>query len=147
MVHVEIVRKEAPYEFQASDANGFTIQMDAARSFGGAGHGFSPMQSLLAALGGCSGIDVVSILSKQRQTISHFSISIDGTREPGVEPSLWQTVHVRFLLEGQIEPEKAKRACALSMDKYCSVAATLRKAGCDITWEVAVNESETGKMR
>jgi putative redox protein len=92
-------------------------------------------------LGGCSGIDIVSILKKQRQVVTGFNMKIEGEREPGVEPSLWQNVNIVFELQGDIDLEKARKACALSMDKYCSVAETLRKAGCNITWDVKLLSS------
>jgi putative redox protein len=102
------------------------------------------MQLLLIGLGGCSGIDIISILRKQRQDVQGFSAHIEGERQAGVEPSLWQNVTLVFNLTGTIDPEKAKRACELSMNKYCSVAETLRQAGCQLTWEVRVN-AETSK--
>jgi Predicted redox protein, regulator of disulfide bond formation len=64
---------------------------------------------------------------------------IEGEREPNVEPSVWKNVTVVFRLRGDIDPDKAQRACDLSMSKYCSVAETLRRAGCDIKWKVEVN--------
>ncbi len=140
MVQVELERKDDGFAFEAIDSSGLTIKMDAGKNFGGNNFGISPMQSLLMALGGCSGIDVVSILQKQRQTISSFKIVVNGNREEGVEPSLWTSVDVQFLLIGAIDFEKAKRACSLSIDKYCSVAETLRRSGCTISWDVKVNE-------
>jgi putative redox protein len=79
------------------------------------------------------------ILKKQRQTIEDFSIKITGEREAGKEPSLWANAKIIFMLKGDIDKEKASRACQLSMDKYCSVAATLMKSGTDLIWEVQVN--------
>ncbi len=140
MVRIELERKDEGFGIEAIDSSGLKIQLDAGKNFGGNNFGISPMQSLLMALGGCSGIDVVSILQKQRQTISSFRIVIDGFREEGVEPSLWKIVNVQFLLKGSIDFEKAKRACSLSIDKYCSVAETLRRSGCTISWDVKVNE-------
>ena len=101
-----------------------------------------PMQVLLMGLGGCSGIDIVSILKKQRQTIDDFNMKIEGDREAGAIPSLWTNVKIVFELKGKIDPEKAKRACELSIEKYCSVAETLRKAGTSIKWEVRVVNTE-----
>jgi len=115
--------------------------MDSNPESGGNNFGVRPMQTLLMALGGCSGIDIVSILNKQRQTVDDFHMTIEGDREKGEEPSLWENVHIRFDLEGAIYPEKAIKACELSMAKYCSVAATLRESGCTITWEVYVNNT------
>jgi len=100
--------------------------------------GVSPMQSLLMAMGACSAIDIVMILQKQKQEITDFRISIDGEREEGKEPSLWKKIHAHFKLKGTIEVSKAQRAVELSMDKYCSVAATLKAAGAQITYEVTV---------
>jgi putative redox protein len=97
------------------------------------------MQTVLAALCGCSGVDVVSILKKQRQSYTSLKIFIDGEREEGKEPSLWKDVRVRFELTGDIEPSKVYRAAELSITKYCSVAETLRRAGANITFTVFVN--------
>jgi putative redox protein len=129
MIHVEVSLVSGEYGFEAADAYGHTVRLDT-----------SPMQMLLMGLGGCSGIDVVSILKKQRQTVEGFRMIIDGEREKGVEPSLWTDIKVIFELKGRIDPEKARRACELSMEKYCSVAATLRKAGCRLEWESRVVE-------
>ncbi len=96
------------------------------------------MQLLLMGLGGCSGIDIVSILKKQWQEVKNLRISVEADRELGAEPSLWTDITVIFELEGKIDRDKAEKACALSMDKYCSVAETLRRAGSVIKWRVNV---------
>ena len=93
---------------------------------------------LLMGLGGCSGIDIVSILKKQKQSVEEFRILIDGERQAGKDPTLWKYIKIIFELKGNIEPEKAKRACGLSIEKYCSVAATLMGAGCKIHWETKI---------
>jgi len=106
---------------------------------GGKGNGMRPMQTLLAALCACSGVDVVKILHKQRQEITSLQITADGEREPGKEPSLWKNIHVQFDVKGLIDPEKANRAVQLSIEKYCSVAETLRRAGAQINWTLTTN--------
>jgi len=63
---------------------------------------------------------------------------VEGEREQGKEPALWKYAKVLFQLSGTIDEEKARKACALSIEKYCSVAATLRAAGCTIEWDVEV---------
>ncbi|HZK65635.1 MAG TPA: OsmC family protein [Puia sp.] len=138
MAHVEVIRVSNDFGFEGTDASGNLVRMDSSPESGGHDFGVRPMQMLLMGLGGCSGIDIVSILKKQKQPVEGFRISIDGEREAGKEPSLWTQIHIVFELKGTIEPEKAKRACALSLDKYCSVAATLMGAGCAITWEARV---------
>ncbi|AKQ47732.1 osmotically inducible protein OsmC [Rufibacter radiotolerans] len=137
-MRIEMNRVAGDYGFDAKDANGHVIGTDTSREGGGQDYGVRPMQMLLMALGGCSGIDVVMILKKQRQTVTAFKMDISGEREAGKEPSLWKTIHVIFDLQGDIDQTKAERACELSMKKYCSVAETLRRAGAEITWEVKV---------
>ena len=139
MFRVEIERIHGDYGFEARDSMGHTVHMDTSPETGGDNFGVRPMQSLLLALGGCSGIDIISILKKQRLKVDSFKAIIEGEREQGVEPSLWKNVNVQFLLEGNMDGDKAKRACQLSIEKYCSVAETLRRAGAKISWTVAVN--------
>jgi putative redox protein len=130
------------YGFTVTDANNHSTFIDIPVEQGGNGAGLRPMQTVLAALCGCSGVDIVSILKKQRQTYTSLKIFVDGEREKGKEPSLWQTVHIRFEFTGEVEPGKAFRAAELSVNKYCSVAETLRRAGATITFDVVVNGKE-----
>jgi putative redox protein len=97
------------------------------------------MQSLLAALCGCSGVDIVRILRKQRQQMSSLEMQVDGTRGTGGDLALWEHIALRVLIGGVVDPARARRAVALSIDTYCSVAETLRRAGATITWHVEVN--------
>src|SRR5579872_4547374 len=139
MTQIELTRVNGDFGFEARDAAGHIARMDSSPETGGQDFGIRPMQMLLMGLGGCSGIDIVSILKKQRQTVEGFRMLIEGERESGKEPSLWADIHIIFELKGDIDPDKAYKACALSIDKYCSVAATLKGAGGKITWEVKVN--------
>ena len=138
MVQVELERVNGDFGFEARDANGHVVRLDTSPETGGTNFGVRPMQMLLMGLGGCSGIDIVSILKKQRQVIDGFQMKIEGEREAGADPSLWQSVTIVFELKGNIDLAKATRACELSMEKYCSVAETLRKAGCQINWDVRI---------
>ena len=133
---------DGDFGIDITDSDGHTMRMDIPVAQGGNGSGFRPMQSLLAALCGCSAVDVVSILKKQKQGLEGLEIEVDGDREEGKEPSLWKHVDVRFLLTGNIEPAKGYRAVGLSMEKYCSVAETLRMAGAQIVFHVFVNGQE-----
>jgi len=142
MIHIDVIRKHGDYGFEASDSHGHKVKLDTSPETGGQNYGVRPMQMLLMGLGGCSGIDVISILKKQRQSVKEFRMQIDGEREKGKDPSLWEHIKIVFELKGKIDEQKARRACELSIDKYCSVAATLRKAGCKIKWEVKVHHTE-----
>jgi putative redox protein len=138
MAKIILKRTDNDYQFQTLDETGQVMTMDIPADQGGHGNGVRPMQALLSALGGCSGVDVVMILNKQKETIDHYEMEIIGERAVGKEPALWETIHVVFKLKGSMTKEKAEKACALSIDKYCSVAATLRAAGAVITWEVVI---------
>lgn len=136
MININVERVDNEIGFLAIDSFGNKLKMDAAAEFGGNNNGIRPMQTLLMALAGCSGIDIVNILKKQKQSIAIFKIQVQGEREPNKEPSLWKNVHINFQFSAEVDIEKAKKACTLSIEKYCSVAATLRAAGCLITFNV-----------
>jgi len=112
--------------FVATDSMGHSIVMDASKQVGGEGSGFSPLQLLLAALGGCTGIDIVEIMRKQRQQVDELEIVVSGERvkEP---PRVYNNISVEYRIKGKDVKEKAvKRAIQLSEDKYCSVGAMLK---------------------
>ncbi len=137
LMHAE--RTHGDYGMTITDQKGNTMMIDIPHEQGGTGKGLRPMQTILAALCGCSSADVVSILKKQRQELQSLKILVDGEREQGKEPSLWQSLNVIFEMEGDIDPAKAYRAADLSINKYCSVAETLRRAGAAISFMVIVN--------
>lgn len=136
MPRIVVQLKQPDFGFSAVDEAGVVITMDNSRAGGGQGYGISPMQNLLASLGGCSGIDIVSILRKQRQAFTELWMVIDGEREKDKEPALWERVQVNVHIRGTVDRSKAEHAVHLSMEKYCSVAETLRRAGCQISWQV-----------
>jgi putative redox protein len=127
MIKVEISRIDQDFHMEAVNEAGKKIHMDAGPADGGHELGFRPMQLLLAAFGGCSAIDLIAILRKQREPLHDLKITVTGEREQGVVPALYTEVHAHFRLFGNINPEKAERAVQLSVDKYCSVANTLEK--------------------
>src|ERR1700760_4512588 len=116
MIRIELNRVNGDFGFEAKDAAGHTAHMDSSPETGGKDFAIRPMQMILMGLGGCSGIDIVSILNKQRQNVEGFHMSIEGEREKSKEPSLWKDIHVLFALKGDIDPAKAKKACELSME-------------------------------
>jgi putative redox protein len=138
MARIHLKQIDQDYQFVTTDETGQQITMDIPVDQGGHGNGVRPMQALLSALGGCSAVDIVMILKKQKETIDQFEMIIDGERQVGKEPALWETIHIVFKLKGTMSQERAEKACSLSMDKYCSVAATLRAAGAVITWAVEI---------
>lgn len=136
---IEIQRKGGLYHMQARNETGNIVEMDGSPAIGGTNQGFRPMQMLLAALGGCSTIDIISILTKQKQQVEDIRITVDGKREPNAEPSLFQDIHVHFTVKGDLSEQKVKRAVDLSMEKYCSVAKTLEKSA-RITYDFSIEK-------
>ena len=91
------------------------------------GSGFSPKALLLTGLAGCSGIDVVEILEKMRVPFASLEISAeaDQTEE---HPRVFKTIHLTYKLKAAEEHrEKIRKAIDLSLEKYCGVAAMLKK--------------------
>lgn len=127
VTRVEVNSVDGDYHMVAANEEGNTVDIDAAPSIGGTGKGMRPMQMLLSALGGCSSIDVISILKKQKQEVKNIKTIIEGTRDPASVPSVFTEMHVRFVLTGTVDQDKADKAVALSMEKYCSVAAMMDK--------------------
>jgi putative redox protein len=134
---IQIERLNNAVHLRATNEDGASVEMDGSPAVGGENKGFRPMQMLLAALGGCSTIDIVSILKKQRQSVDDIAITVEGEREPGVEPSLFRNIHVHFTLKGNLDEDKVRKAVDLSMEKYCSVAKTLEQTA-TITYSFSV---------
>ena len=140
-ITVTLKRIKGDYGFDSVNENGNIIKMDATPDMGGQEYGARPSHILLNALAGCSSIDVISILKKQRQEISDYNVTVTGEREVGVEPALWKNIDIVFEITGDVDEDKAKRAVEISMNKYCSVAITLVKAGATINTQVIVHKS------
>jgi putative redox protein len=110
-------------EFQATLPSGHAVHFDADRKHNTAP---GPMEMLLAALGACTSVDVVSILEKKRQKLSTLEIEISGERAQD-PPSVWTKIEMFYRLSGQLDEKAVRDAIELSQNKYCSVAAMLRK--------------------
>ncbi|MDQ7820347.1 MAG: OsmC family protein [Armatimonadota bacterium] len=131
------VEWRAPMVFVGGPAGAAPVLMDASPEAGGTGVAPSPMETVLAALAGCSGIDVVSILQKMRAPLAGLRIDVAGERAPE-PPRVFTAIRMRYTAWGPgLDPEAVRRAVALSLDRYCSVAAMLR-ATAAITHEVVV---------
>lgn len=127
MIKIELKRLNDAFHFEAANENGNSVHIDASPDIGGTNQGMRPMQMLLAAMGGCSAIDVVNILKKQKQDLRDIKVTVTGEREQGAIPSLFTEVHAHYKLFGNLDKDKADKAVSLAVDKYCSVAKTLEK--------------------
>ena len=124
-------------QFVGESGTGHAIVMDADEKFGGSNTGARPMELLLTGFGGCTGMDVISILRKKRQEITNFEVKVDGQREEG-HPGRYTAIHLIYTVTGKnVSKEAVERAISLSLDKYCSVGATLVKSA-DITHEYKI---------
>jgi putative redox protein len=122
---INIKQVNENFKLEATNENGNVISMDASPEIGGENSGFRPMQLLLSAVGGCSAIDVISILKKQKQNITGLEIEVEGEREKIEEYTLYRKITLHFKINGNVDFEKAEKAIKLSLDKYCSVSKTL----------------------
>lgn len=134
------LKKRSALHFEASNEEQQLVNIDASPEAGGGGNGVRPMQLLLMGLGGCSGIDVVNILQKQKQTIEDFNISVEGERNQDAIPSVYRKIQLVFSFKGNLDREKVKRAVSLSVEKYCSVKAMLDKTA-EINYSIELNDA------
>lgn len=133
---IEMKRINEDYLFEAKGKSGVPVLID--NSVNGVSEGASPMELLLMGVGGCSAIDVIHILKKQRQQITNYAIDVSGVREEVRDAKPFKTINVHIFLEGNIAPEKAMRAAALSFEKYCSVSITLENCVI-VNYEITLN--------
>jgi putative redox protein len=124
-MQVELIRVDDAFHFEAQGMSGVPVQIDAAENIGGHNAGSRPMELLLMGLGGCTAIDVLLIMKKQRQIVEDLKISVSGEREKieGTEMSPFRKINIHFKFKGNIIEDKAKKAIELSMEKYCSATA------------------------
>lgn len=136
-MNITLNRKNNAVHLEAVNESGNTVQLDGAPKIGGENKGARPMELVIMGLGGCSSMDVINILQKQKQEITDYSVDIQAERDTENIPSLFTTIHVKFTITGKVDLKKAEKAVQLSMDKYCSVTKILEKTA-TITHEVIV---------
>ena len=124
---VELNRVDQDFHFQATGASGIAVNIDAGENIGGHNAGARPMELLLMGLGGCTSIDLILILKKQRQPLEDLKLEITGERVKieGTEMSPFRNINIHFIFKGKLDTSKVQKAIALSMDKYCSATAQL----------------------
>jgi putative redox protein len=132
------VRFNQGMSFTGLADSGHGVLMDTVATVGGNNSAATPKELVLHALGGCTGMDVVSILRKMRVAPASFAVHIEADMEAEA-PKPFKSAHLDYRFEGQGLPlESLQRAVTLSQDKYCSVSHMLRKAF-PITWSITVN--------
>jgi putative redox protein len=139
-MEVVLNRLDQDFHFEAKGSSPIPVHIDAAEGIGGHNAGARPMELLLMGLGGCTAIDVILILKKQRQVVEDFQIRVSGDREKieGTEKTPFRQINIQFELKGQIDGSKALKAIQMSMDKYCSATAQLEPSS-TITHTLVLN--------
>ena len=115
--------------FVATSPSGHAITFDSDRESNKAA---GPMELVLMALGACTATDVVTILEKKRQKLDSLEIICSGGRAKQ-PPTVWIKLEILYRLRGQLDDAAVRHAIQLSEDKYCSVAAMLRKTAA-LSW-------------
>jgi putative redox protein len=141
---ITLNRVNEKYHFELKNERGHIVNVDNRSEFGGDDLGASPMELVLMGVAGCSAIDMISILKKQRQEISSFKAEVEGDRVQVGEAKPFKDIHVVFYMEGPINEEKAAKAAQLSFEKYCSVSKTLEPTA-TIHYKVVLNGVELAK--
>ncbi len=114
--------------FTGTADTGFEVPLGAAAGVGGDDDGFRPLELMLVSLAGCTAMDVVSILSKKRQEITGFRVSVDAERAED-HPKVFTAITVHYHVTGRnIDPQAVERAIELSETRYCPAQAMLDKA-------------------
>lgn len=119
--------------FVATGPSGHAVVMDSDRESNTAP---GPMELVLMALGACTATDVVSVLKKKRQKLESLEVVCSGERasEP---PTVWTKLEIVYRLRGELDDAAVKHAIELSEEKYCSVAAMLKKTA-TVSWRYEV---------
>ena len=121
------LQRNTGVHFTATTESGHSIELDGSEAVGGQDKGARPMETVLAGLGGCSAIDVMSTLSKSRQDVADCVIDIEAERADSI-PAVFTRIHMHYTLVGSnLDSRKVARAVSLSADKYCSVTRMLEK--------------------
>lgn len=116
-----VVRWDADMHLLAEAGSGDRLEMDDDAG----GHGFRPSELLMVALGGCTAMDVVSILRKKQQQVSSYEITVTGEQRD-THPKAYTDVVVEHRVEGDaVDPEAVRRAIELSATRYCTVTAVM----------------------
>jgi putative redox protein len=114
-------------KFEGMSAFGHKLVTDGSKSAGGEEAGYKPTELLLFGIAGCTGIDVVRILQKQRQELTALDIELTGHQGEGY-PKPFHTIEIKYIARGRnLDPRKVEQAIELSEDKYCVVSQTVKQ--------------------
>jgi len=134
------VKLERGMRLVGTNEKGLTTYFDSHPKFGGEESAPTPMEVMLHALGGCTAMDVLSMLRKRRKTIDRFNVYLDGERAEE-HPKVYISVKLIYqLISPDAKIEELDHAVNLSQEKYCGASEMFKKSGCEVTWETVVKE-------
>jgi putative redox protein len=137
MKHEATVRWAGKMTFIGKAGTNHLVPMDTSPEFDGDGSATKPLELLLIALGGCTGMDIVPLFKKMRQDVTAVELNITAERSEE-HPKVYTRIDLEYVVTGKaLEEEKVKRAIELSQEKYCSVSAMLKKA-CPVSYTVRI---------
>lgn len=120
-----------------ANVNGFDVILDADEKVGGRNLGPRPKPLTLVSLGGCTGMDVISILGKMRVDPDFFDVEVEGQLSEE-HPKYYKSIHIKYIFKGKNLPkDKLEKAVNLSQDRYCGVSAMLKKSS-DLTYDIVI---------
>jgi len=130
--------------FVAESGSGHALVIDGSAEGGGRNMGMRPMELVALGVAGCSSYDVVSILHKARQQVSHCEAGVSAERASKV-PAVFESIHLHFRVSGSdLSEAQVARAIKLSAEKYCSASIMLQRAGVKVTHDYEiVSEDQT----
>lgn len=127
-MEIKLKRIGDAYHMEGSGQSPVKVNIDASEDIGGENLGARPMELLLMGLGGCTSIDVILVLKKQKQDLKEYEVTVSGERETieGTMMNVFRKIHIHYKLFGDIDEKRVERAIKLSMEKYCSATGQLR---------------------
>jgi putative redox protein len=131
-----IVEYTGGMAFVGKGGSGHEVRMDAGESAGGADAAARPVETLLSSLGGCTGMDVVSILRKMKTEPASLQIELQDERAPDY-PKVLTKIHLIYRVKGDVPEENLIKAIEMSLAKYCPIANTLGGVS-EISYEASV---------
>lgn len=130
-MRTSVVEMVGPTKFLATGYSGAKLLFHNPAE-GEAREGPSPFESVVLAAGGCTAVDIVDILRKERESVESLRIELESQRAKG-PPAVLEKLHLTYVLKGPRKEANVKRAIELSQEKYCSVSIMLQRSGAEVT--------------
>ena len=133
--------------FTGTADSGLSVQLDAKQEVGGEGKGFVPMELMALSMAGCTAMDVISILRKKRQDVTHFEVRVDASRAEE-HPKVFTSATIEYLVTGHDVDENAvRRAIELTAERYCPAQAMLGQVmPIDLRYQIFEADGEEKKF-